>query len=422
MAPLWVIFTFVFVVSCHERAFWDPETKNPHTLSYEETAPGTFVGEYRGAKWQLSLPNSVIWNSLPQKYLLLYAHGIVDPVPYEPVKLPDDAIEGTSVEDILKGNGFGYASTSYRDNGLVVLEAVEDMKNLADLTRLFFRVHPDYSAPDFLFIGGPSEGGLVTIKTIEKYPSLFDGAISICAPIGDFQKQLQYNGDFHVLFNYFFGADLLAAGFDLGNPKDGVDPAIMGKWKEGKEGDLQKKIISLMTDHPERVFQLLNTVKATVDFYNPIAVGTAVLELLRFNIMMTNDVRIRMKGVPYNNKNTVYSGSLDDETLNAEVQRIDEPDYHQVRNSIRKYETSGKLINMPLVTIHTTGDYIIPYWHDNLYASKIFPAKNSYLHKRIEVDNFGHSTIFLENIAEALLFLIGSVNSVSEVQMDEMEY
>ena len=419
MSPMWAILTVLFAVSCHERSFWDPETKNPNTLKYEEIKPGTFVGEYAGAKWQLSLPDPIIWNSLPHRYLLFYAHGIVDPVPFEEIALPDDNIGGRSVEDILNDKGIGYASTSYRDNGLVVLEAVEDMKNLVDLTRLFFRVHPNYFFPDTLFIGGPSEGGLVTVKTIEKYGHLFDGAISICAPIGNFQDQLQYNGDFHVLFNYFFGAELSSYGVDLGNPRDGVHPDIMNAWKFGR---LQDLIILLMQTYPERVPQLLITAKATVDFTNELAMGTAVLELLRFNIMMTNDVRNRMRGVPYNNKNTVYFGSLNDRLLNENVQRIDERDYQRVKNNIMKYETSGKLINLPLATIHTTGDYVIPYWHEELYPLKIFPARNRYLHKSIPVVNFGHCTITEENIEEALAFLTGRTIAVSEVPMDEMEY
>ncbi|WP_158858941.1 hypothetical protein [Lunatibacter salilacus] len=410
MAPMWAILTVIFVVSCHDRTFWDPEIRNPRTLDYEEIEPGTFVGEHGGAKWQLSLPNPIIWNSLPKRYLFFYAHGIVDPVPYEPVKLPEDKIGGVSVEDILNGKGIGYASSSYRDNGLVVLEAVEDMKKLADLTRLFFKIRPDYSAPDILFIGGPSEGGLVTVKTIEKYGYLFDGGISICAPIGSFQKQLQYNGNFHVLFNYFFGAELMAEGIDLGNPKDGVHPDITRAWKSG---ELQQKIILIMQNHPTKVLELMKTAKATVDYTNPVAVGTAVLELLRFNMMFSENARIVFKGVPFNNWKEVYSGSSDDRKLNREIQRINEPDYPRVRFNIWRYETSGTLIDFPLVTIHTTGDYIIPFWHDQLYASKIFPPRSKRLHKSISVNNFGHSTIFIENVEEALAYLIG-VTSASQ--------
>jgi hypothetical protein len=409
MALLWGTIIMIFASSCQDREFWDPETRRSPTLDYVEIEPGTFVGSYSGGEWQISLPAPTVWNALPKRYILFYAHGIVDPVPYEQIKLPDDRIDGISVKDILMSRGLGYSTTSYRDNGLVVLDAVEDVKGLVELTKLFFRIHPDYSVPDFLFLGGPSEGGLVTVKTVEKYGYLFDGAISICGPIGDFQKQLQYNGDFHVLFNYFFGQELALHGIDLGNPRDGVHPSIMQAWKSGV---LQGKIILLMQTFPEGVPQLLNTVKATVDMDNPVAMGTAVLELLRFNIMMTNDVKKRFGGVPFNNKNTVYTGSLNDALLNDRVQRIDERDYQRVLNSsIRKYETSGNLVKVPLATIHTTGDYITPYWHDTLFVDKIFPERNRYLHKSIPVVNFGHCTISIADVEEALAFLIGNVSS-----------
>jgi len=420
MVLLWGVLVMIFAVSCHNQEFWDPEARKPLTLDYFEKEPGTFVGNYEGGEWQISLPPPNVWNAMSQRYIMFYAHGIVDPVPFEEIKLPDDRIDGFSVADILMSRGFGYASTSYRDNGLVVLDAVEDVKKLVELAKLFFHIHPDYSAPHFLFLGGPSEGGLVTVKTIEKYGHLFDGAISICGPIGDFQKQLQYNGDFHVLFNYFFGQELASLGINLGNPRDGVDFETMVLWKSGQ---LNPPIIFLMQTYPERVAQLLNTVKATVDMSDPVAVGTAVLELLRFNVMFTNDVKERMGGVPYNNKNTVYTGSFDDQTLNALVQRIDEHDYNKVLNSsIRRYETLGRLIKVPLATIHTTGDYITPYWHETLYAAKIFPVRNRYLHKSIPVVNFGHCTISVGDIEEALTFLIGNVASSNEIQMPEREF
>lgn len=418
-AILGASFLLVFTVSCDHLMLLDMENKRTSSLDYSEIEPGSFIGEYGGGEWEISLPPAEVWNAMPHRYLMFYAHGIVDPVPYEAVQLPDDMIGESPVQELLNSQGIGYASTSYRDNGLVVLEAVEDIKQLVELARLFFKINTEYTAPDFLFLGGPSEGGLVTVKTIEKYGHLFDGAISICAPIGNFYDQLQYNGDFHVLFNYFFGQDLLDQGIDIGNPRDGVQPAIMEAWKSGA---LQAAIIQLMQAHFERVPQLLITAKATVDMEDPEAMGTAVLELLRFNIMFTNDVNESMDGVPYNNSFTKYIGSLDDERLNREVQRIDESNFPKVKSRIRKYETMGKLINVPLVTIHTDGDYIIPFWHETLYGSKIFPEKNRILHKSIPVVNYGHCTISEANIQEALAFLIGHVTSSNYIQLAEKEF
>ena len=55
------------------------------------------------------------WNGT----LVVYAHGYVEPS--APVALPDDDVGGVSISDAVTGFGYAYATTSYRDNGLVVL-------------------------------------------------------------------------------------------------------------------------------------------------------------------------------------------------------------------------------------------------------------------------------------------------------------
>ena len=38
----------------------------------------------------------------------------------------------------------------------------------------------------------------------EQRPDLFNGALAACGPVGDFAAQIDYLGDFRVLFDYFF--------------------------------------------------------------------------------------------------------------------------------------------------------------------------------------------------------------------------
>ncbi|MGD9928907.1 MAG: hypothetical protein AB7U05_02715 [Mangrovibacterium sp.] len=399
---LWLLVLMMVGFSCQQDGEWfEPEVDagRQNVLKTIEIEPGEFTGTYPGGEWTIELPET--WNSLPTRYLIFYAHGMVDPVPYEPVQLPDDLIGGNSVADIVTGMNMGYAATSYRDNGLIVLEAVEDVKSLVDVVNQFFEENTDYSPPDYLFLGGPSEGGQVTVKTIEKYPHLFDGAISICGPIGNYYNQLQYNGDFHVLFNYFFGADLAALGINLGNPT-GVNPALMAAWKANL---IQPAILGVLSSKPDKVLELLKCAKVPVDVNDPIAVGTAILELLRFNIMLTNNVIEHMNGVPYNNKLRWYSGSSNDVLLNRTVERILDNTYHRAKNTVRKYETSGE-IAVPLVTIHTTGDHIVPFWHNPLYRLKVFVSGNSLLHTGIPVVNYGHCTIDETHVMAALAIVI----------------
>ena len=371
---------------------------------------GNYYGTYKGGLWQISLPES--WNYTEQmgmpRIMVFYAHGMVDPYPYEEIQILDNIIGGEPVRDIITGMGMGYTTTSYRDNGLVVLDAIQDMQQLTIVVKKFFLDHPEYLPPDLLILGGPTEGGLVTVKTLEKYPQLFDGGISICGPIGSFYDQLQYNGDFHVLFNYFFKPELehlkVAMGIDLGSP-EGVPESTMHAWKKGNLKDI---IIGLLATELtsgnifNRVFQLLKVLGATetVDMTNPEAIITAVIQLLRYNIMLTNDVNERMKGVPYTNVGKVYKGSSDDDALNEGVQRILDHPYQQKKAFINKYETSGR-ITVPLAIIHTI-DHVTPFWHQDGYASKI---QSNDLLCQIDVDTYGHCTIGVIDIKNAFACL-----------------
>lgn len=416
---LLVISVLLFAtISCQQDEVFsdpDPDAAHPYLLKSNEIPcdEGDFCGEYKGGLWQISLPEPDIWNNVEYllgipRVMVFYAHGLSDPYPYEDIKLPDEVLGTMPPKDIITGMGMGYATTSYRDNGLVVLDAVKDIQQLTIVVKKFFLDNPEYFPPDYLILGGPSEGGLVTVKTIEKYPQLFDGAISICGPIGSFANQLQHNGDFHVLFNYFFKPELdilkLTMGIDLGSP-EGVPQSTMDAWAFGELQSVLGGIIAseLIIPPPNRVTQLLTCagldVSGIPDLYT---IGVTAMQLLRYNIMLTNDVIERMKGVPYSNIGKVYEGSLDDVALNDEVggvERIQAPSYKRATAFVKQYETSGK-IAVPLAIIHTTGDHVTPFWHQEEYASKIFPQSSDLL-CRIDVENYGHCTIEMNHIAEA---------------------
>ena len=88
----------------------------------------------------------------------------------------------------------------------------------------------EYLQPDAIVLAGVSEGGLITVLTVEQNPGIFNAAIATCCPIGDFYKQLRYYGDAHVLFKYFFGPSF--NDISIGSPK-GVSKNTMLAWEDG---------------------------------------------------------------------------------------------------------------------------------------------------------------------------------------------
>ena len=99
---------------------------------------------------------------------------------------------------VVQSLGFAFATTTYRDDGLVILEGVDDIRLLL---AAFNEAHP---APTRTHIFGVSEGGLVATLLAERSPDAVDSAVAACAPIGNFRLQINYIGDFRVLFDYFF--------------------------------------------------------------------------------------------------------------------------------------------------------------------------------------------------------------------------
>lgn len=348
--------------------------------------------------WDLQLPEG--WEYLSEKVLFVYCHGIVDPEPYAPVTLPSDNLAGSPVSEIILRQGWAYAATSYTQNGMIAHIGAQNVKKLVEHLKVWL-ADKGLPFPDYWFVAGPSEGGLVTVLSLERYPELFDGGIAVCGPIGSMYEQLQYNGDFHVLFNYFFPQ------LKFGNPV-GVGSVAMSSWVSGL---LQAQVATALQAYPGKAAELLKTTKATIDTSDPLVAGTSLMELLRFNVMFTSQINQLLKGCAFNNKYKIYTGSSNDYILNRKVERISTSDYRTARDNLRKLlETTGN-INDPLITVHTTGDHIVPAWHQSLYRAKVWSKGKALYYTGIPVLNYGHCTISETDLQNALTLLFLKVKA-----------
>src|SRR5689334_14705531 len=144
--------------------------------------------------------------------LVVYAHGSVPP--QQPVALPNDDIGGVPIAQIVTLQlGMAYATTSYRENGLIVTDAEKDLQRLV---AMFRELYGPIGGETYGV--GASEGGLIVTLATERHSQLFDGTLALCAPIGDFQRQLNYFDDFRLAFDFHFPSSI--TGIDLGNPID----------------------------------------------------------------------------------------------------------------------------------------------------------------------------------------------------------
>ena len=73
-----------------------------------------------------------------------------------------------------------------------------------------------------MYLVGVSQGGLVCTLAVEQNPGIFSGGLSLCGPIGDFRRQINYWGDFRVAFDYFF-PNVIPFSDNPDNRSDAVD-------------------------------------------------------------------------------------------------------------------------------------------------------------------------------------------------------
>jgi pimeloyl-ACP methyl ester carboxylesterase len=334
-----------------------------------------------GALYRICLPD-IPWNGK----LVLYAHGYVAPT--EPLKLPDDELApgGASIVDLLTTLGYAFATTSYRTNGLAIPLAVAD---LVELAQLFSEKH---GAPDATILVGASEGGAITVLALERQPNVFDGGLALCGPYGDFTLQVNYIGDFRVLFDYFF------PGLVPPTPVD-IPDNLLDTWERETYSTTVKPVV---TDpaNAAALDQLLKVAGVPYDPDDPATKEQGVARLLWYNIYGADNARERLGGQPFDNQQRIYSGSTDDATLNATVQRFT-ADQAALTTIAAQYQTTGRL-RVPLVTLHTSGDPIVPVRHSLLYRDKVVAAgSGAWLEQQTFADRYGHCTFSALQLLDA---------------------
>ena len=291
---------------------------------------------------------------------------------------------------LVNSMGYDFATTSYSVNGLAVQEGIADV---LDLINVF---EEQVGTPTHIYLVGASEGGLVTTLAIERYPEAFTGGFATCGPIGSFRGQVDYWGDFRVVFDYFMdrhGLNVLP-----GNAMS-IPASLMNKW----DSEYVPRIENVLAFDPSNTQQLLSVTKAPVTA-DPLTIGETTLGILWYNVFATDDAIKKLGGKPYDNRDREYTGSLDDGLLNAGVKRY-KAQQSALDEIANNYETSGILIR-PLVTMHTTGDPIIPYWQQTLYEEKVL-ANNPYSpYLAIEINSYGHCNFTLPEIVDGFGSLV----------------
>ena len=388
-----LVLSALFVFSCSQNpgnngqnAITSPTSQNYSALS-KTTGNGSTIIEgtqQSGAVYKIYIPQN--WN----RELVMFAHGYVEPdaaiaIPESQLMLDDS----TYLPDVMTDMGYAFAVTSYSVNGLAVKEGIAD---LADLSNIFKN---EVGRTRNTYLVGASEGGLITTLSMEKNFFLYSGALSLCGPSGDFQKQLNYFGDFRVLFDYYFPGVLPGEATVI--PQE-----LMDNW----DSKYVPAIINAIAADPLGASQVLRISGAPIDPGDESSVAYTFLSVLWYSTFATNNANNVLGGNPYGNNDRVYTGGRNMDQINKNITRYT-ADATALASVEKDYQTSG-IIFKPMIMMHTLGDQIIKKEQMDLYAAKIDAASAEFLTTQ-SVPVYGHCNFTARQLTLAFTALVYKV-------------
>lgn len=313
------------------------------------------TGILNEAAYEILVPEN--WN----KKLVMYAHG------YESPSTPAKRVWPNWITDVFVKKGFAVARSSYSRTGWALPEGVDGTEEL----RKFFV--KKYGKPDSTFITGHSMGGGITIATIEKFPSLYDGGLALC-PLASRPYELTKKAfDSYVLFNALFD-----------NPLPPVADLMSGRKPSAFEGDFQQKI--------KKAYEMIANIKFKDDLLAAFAKHEDVkVSDLPFCLVFTEgvlrDMAAQTGGIPYDNTNTFYTGFPNELEVNKRIERVKATSSNQ---RLVTYDRTG-VIDKPILMMHTTYDQLIPPQYGiNNYDDLVHEKRKEHNLKTFFTDGQGH--------------------------------
>ncbi len=315
------------------------------------------LGEINGASYLICIPDN--WN----QGLVMYAHGYVE------IGEEIEAYEAELNEfiELFTSRGFAFAESSYKRQGLVIKDGMEDTEAL----RSYFEIK--YGKPDICLVTGHSMGGMISLATIEKYEVEYDGAMPMCGWLGPVHSLMKQVLDLLVTYDYLFGEN-------------------NGEIVTGEKHTESETISKQLEQKPE-----LSTL-----FSEHYRIRVPDLpEVIVFGQNMLKESATWLGGLPVGNTETIYDGfGNKNNELNKEVRRY-AADPEAAAYYIQYYTPTGK-ISDPVLALHTTYDELVPVDNYKYYEAATQIQGTSHLYAQQYVVRDGHCNFKLEETGQAL--------------------
>ncbi len=346
-------------------------------------------GVLNGAPYKIRVPAD--WNGT----LLVYAHGYRDKADHpgeEDDRHADAAPGGKPLEDFLLSQGYAVAGSAYLDNGWAVKEGLSDTLALVS----FFKGR--VGEPRHTILWGFSMGSLIALKSAEDLANVYDGVIAGCA-VGA-GAPLTWDG-----------AGVIALAYDVAF---GI-PASWGTFADVRDDlDFDTEVVPVLINQVTNqanfgrfeFIRLVNDLPAE-EFYD----GSNWLFTDMFFVFEARAELERRAGGPIvQNVDHVYSLTdeekaylaslgVDADALLAEMNaRTNVSAPPSARRYLENYAAYTGRIAVPVLTLHTTTDGLVPAAHESVYRELVARAGREALLRQVYTDAVGHCAFTPEQL------------------------
>ena len=378
----------------------------------------TLQGTLGGANYTIQVPSN--WNGT----LALYSHGYV--FTSQPLDNPAPDAGDTLTAASLLQSGYALAGSSYSQNGWALQQAFSDQIALLD----FFNATCGH--PSRTIAWGHSLGGIITAGLVQLYPSRFNAALPMCGVlaggIGTWNQALDGAFAFNVLL-----ANSALQIVHITDPTGSFNQAesALSAAQNTAQGKARIALLSALSDIPGW-FDPTTPEPTKTDYATQEQnqfLWESQIDFL-FSFYARAELESRAGGNPSWNTNVNYHVQLAKSVDNAEVRALYQQaglnlnsDLNtlnaaprikadpQAVNYLNKYITFNGNLNMPVLSMHTTGDGLVVNEQEQAYDDVVDWRGNAGLLNQIFVHRAGHCTFTPAETVTAFQTLIQRLNT-----------